>query len=446
MSSLVFSIPTAATTANTATGNAQSAASSSGRARDAQSPTDADGFGAALARTRDARSPQAQDKAQPDSSGAPSTTGRRRTLASDAQREEASPAELLAMAMLTPTFSTQAAHQQQARTAGGQASELAARTTVGAAATTATDEPLAAADAPAAETDARATAQASTAAAQAAGTQAADEQDGDAKNTIKAKAETPAAASDAKTPVAVLPSVATTPVQGTAAAATPGAQTSSGAAATAAGNSAKTTADSTALSLQASEAAPAEHHADTASDTPALPPGMLNFKTALGEATNVQTATAAQAQAVPRFNVPTPVGSEGWGADIGTQMIRMGADGHHVAELSLNPAGLGPLKVTLTLGDNQAQAMFVSAHESVRRAVEAALPQLRDTLAGQGIQLGQASVDAGTQQQQAFGQERGSETPARPGSRGAQQATAIEAEPARTANRSRASSGIDTFA
>jgi len=107
----------------------------------------------------------------------------------------------------------------------------------------------------------------------------------------------------------------------------------------------------------------------------------------------------------------------------------------------------------LTMGDNQAQAMFVSAHESVRRALEAALPQLRDTLAGQGIQLGQASVDAGAQQQQqqqAFGQERTFEpAPAREGLRDARQAAAnddIEAGPARSAIHARAASGIDTFA
>jgi flagellar hook-length control protein FliK len=76
----------------------------------------------------------------------------------------------------------------------------------------------------------------------------------------------------------------------------------------------------------------------------------------------------------------------------------MSAGGQHTAELNLNPAGLGPLKVTLSMGDNQAQAMFVSAHESVRKAVEAALPQLRTSLSEQGISLGQASVGADTRQ------------------------------------------------
>ena len=76
----------------------------------------------------------------------------------------------------------------------------------------------------------------------------------------------------------------------------------------------------------------------------------------------------------------------------------MSTSGNHTAELNLNPAGLGPLKVTLSMGDNQAQAMFVSAHESVRKAIEAALPQLRTSLSEQGITLGQTSVGAETRQ------------------------------------------------
>lgn len=443
MSSLVFSIPTAPSAANAA--GASTAASSSARGRDAQSPTDTEGFGAALARSRESRSRQAEDKAEP-ASGAPAT--RRRALASAEQREDASPAELLAMAMLTPAFSTQAAQQQQGRTAA-QGGELAARAAMDGTVAAAEQLP-GGTDSAAAVADARASAQestaASTAAAQAAGAQSEALQEQDAKSAKdKAKADT-LSAPDVKAPAP------TTAAAAAAAPATPGAAAAAAPATTsatlaAAATAAKDALDPAALALQASDGAAAEHQPETQADSPALLPGVLNFKTALAEASTAST-TAAQTQTVPRFVVPTPVGSEGWGADIGTQMIRMGVNGHHVAELSLNPAGLGPLKVTLTLGDNQAQAMFVSAHENVRRAVEAALPQLRDTLAGQGIQLGQASVDAGTQQQQAFNQERNFEAPARPGLRSSQQATAtaVEAAPAATATRSRGASAIDTFA
>ncbi|MDP3708541.1 MAG: flagellar hook-length control protein FliK [Polaromonas sp.] len=96
------------------------------------------------------------------------------------------------------------------------------------------------------------------------------------------------------------------------------------------------------------------------------------------------------------------VGSPEWGKALGQHVIQMGNAGHQVAELQLNPPGLGPLKVTLSMSDHQMQAMFVSAHASVRAAVEAALPQLRTTLADNGISLGNTSVGAESQQQTAF--------------------------------------------
>jgi len=134
-------------------------------------------------------------------------------------------------------------------------------------------------------------------------------------------------------------------------------------------------------------------------------------------------------------------------------MIRMSTTGHQVAELNLNPANLGPLKVTLTMGDNQAQAMFVSAHESVRKAVEAALPQLRTTLAEQGINLGQTSVGAETRQPNggnAFAEQnpqRQGQGPGYPGSARTDSAATqpLVAAPSASPLR-RATAGLDTFA
>ncbi|MDI1275605.1 flagellar hook-length control protein FliK [Polaromonas sp.] len=111
------------------------------------------------------------------------------------------------------------------------------------------------------------------------------------------------------------------------------------------------------------------------------------------------------------------VGSGEWGKALGQQMIHMGKGGEQVAELQLNPPGLGPLKVTLSMNDQQVQAMFVSAHSSVRAAVEAALPQLRSTLADSGISLGNTSVNSGSQQQAAFAEGQNGQS-GQPGYRG----------------------------
>lgn len=120
----------------------------------------------------------------------------------------------------------------------------------------------------------------------------------------------------------------------------------------------------------------------------------------------IQQTAAAAAAAPVNLPLAPPVGSSEWADALGKQVAWMGNTNNQVAELQLNPAGLGPLKITLTINNHQAEALFVSAHPSVRAAVEAALPQLRNNLADNGISLGNTSVSADTQQQNAFAQGR----------------------------------------
>ena len=141
--------------------------------------------------------------------------------------------------------------------------------------------------------------------------------------------------------------------------------------------------------------------ADTVIPNAALPLGAANAMAPNPASTAVSNA-AASAPANPLL--APEVGSGEWGKALGRQVIQLGQAGQQVAELQLNPPGLGPLKVTLNMDEHQMQAMFVSAHASVRAAVEAALPQLRATLADNGISLGNTSVSADNQQQAAFTQ------------------------------------------
>lgn len=151
-------------------------------------------------------------------------------------------------------------------------------------------------------------------------------------------------------------------------------------------------------------AAPAAAGQTAASDAPAASPG-FTVGAASAPAHGHALASGQPAAPAPSQAALTPeVGSGEWGQALGRQMLHMGRAGEQVAELQLNPPGLGPLKVTLSMNDNQVQALFVSAHSSVRAAVEAALPQLRSTLADSGISLGNTSVNSGSQQQPAFAQ------------------------------------------
>lgn len=113
-------------------------------------------------------------------------------------------------------------------------------------------------------------------------------------------------------------------------------------------------------------------------------------------------------------SINTHIDSPDWPQQLGHALTRIGIstngrDGDQRIELRLHPAELGPLSVSLRLGEHGAQAQFVSAHPHVRQAVEQALPQLREILSEQGIQLGQASVsDQGQAQQGSSGERQGS--------------------------------------
>ena len=95
------------------------------------------------------------------------------------------------------------------------------------------------------------------------------------------------------------------------------------------------------------------------------------------------------------------VGERGWDQGLGDKLVWMAGQKHQVAELHLNPPDLGPLKIMLTLNNDQATAQFVSAHATVREAIETAMPRLREMLADSGITLGNTSVGTDAFREQA---------------------------------------------
>gem|GEM_PF-581784 len=93
--------------------------------------------------------------------------------------------------------------------------------------------------------------------------------------------------------------------------------------------------------------------------------------------------------------VSTPLGHPKWGNDFSQQVAGFSQNlknGLQTIEMRLDPPDLGPIRISLSLTDGVAQAMFISPHASVRNAVENALPQLQQQLAQAGISLGQTSV------------------------------------------------------
>lgn len=119
-----------------------------------------------------------------------------------------------------------------------------------------------------------------------------------------------------------------------------------------------------------------------------------------------QLDTAQQSsQTAPHLTVESPVASPAWAPEVGQKIAWMSVSNHHVAELHLNPPNLGPLEVKLSVHNNQATVQFISHQHEVRAALESAMPRLREMLMGNGIALGNATVDSGAFQQSAFSQQ-----------------------------------------
>lgn len=212
------------------------------------------------------------------------------------------------------------------------------------------------------------------------------------------------------------------------------------------------TADADPLDLLAARmATSASNDANLADDS--APDTSLAWMAAQPGSTGIGNDTAATETRVPVLSLAPPVDSDAWAPALGQQMLRMSASGMHTAQLNINPENLGPLQITLKLGDDQAQAMFVSAHESVRKAVEAALPQLRTTLAEHGISLGQTAVGADTRQPGGQASFAGDNPSGRSGSNGGsnypgatRNTVASTPVPAAAVRSTRTEGVVDTFA
>lgn len=172
------------------------------------------------------------------------------------------------------------------------------------------------------------------------------------------------------------------------------------------------------LQLQASAniAANLTANAVTTNGGTQTPDGFQQF---LHQATAANPTPAVQPSAADPASgtLHAPVRSEAWSQEFGEKIVWMARNDQQQAQLSLNPAHLGPLQISLNLEGEQATASFIATTPEVRQALEDALPRLREMLAGAGISLGQTQV--GTQSQQEQAQSRQAMPRARSGGDGA---------------------------
>lgn len=101
-------------------------------------------------------------------------------------------------------------------------------------------------------------------------------------------------------------------------------------------------------------------------------------------------STTTTPPAVP--STPLPFAQPGWEQGLGNRVMWMVNQQVQTAELRMNPAHLGPLEVRISIRDDQATVSFVSAHGQVRDALQAAIPQLREMLGNNGLNLADVNI------------------------------------------------------
>ena len=117
-------------------------------------------------------------------------------------------------------------------------------------------------------------------------------------------------------------------------------------------------------------------------------------------AAHIQQVADTAATATHMDRIAPQVGTPAWDQAVGQKVVWMVGSAQQSASLTLNPPDLGPLQVVLNVSNGQADASFYAAQPEVRQALEAAMPKLRDMMSEAGVQLGQATVNAGMPNQQ----------------------------------------------
>jgi flagellar hook-length control protein FliK len=95
------------------------------------------------------------------------------------------------------------------------------------------------------------------------------------------------------------------------------------------------------------------------------------------------TATYSIAHAA----VSTPVGSAGFANELAQRVVVFAGQRVQRADISVTPADLGPVAVSIEVRGHEATLAFSAASHTTRAAIEDALPRLREMLSAQGLQL-----------------------------------------------------------
>lgn len=141
-----------------------------------------------------------------------------------------------------------------------------------------------------------------------------------------------------------------------------------------------------------------ESSVQTISPSPSPSPATETTTNAVNPLTRLNGLTQAmqnipgQGAGMVSMTVAPPVNSPGWGQVVAQRIAWMVGNGVNLAELQLNPKALGPVEVSISVSNEQANVNFVSQHAGVREALELSVQRLRDMLESNGLNLADVNV------------------------------------------------------
>jgi hypothetical protein len=186
-------------------------------------------------------------------------------------------------------------------------------------------------------------------------------------------------------------SVATDAVVATDPAARAGAAAAPGLADTSRGSAAHAVSDAAAAAPRTTESAGQRDFAALLGDASAAAGQLAQQGVAPPTAWSQAGAGAAAPVSQP---VAVPVNDPDFGGVMMSQVVNLARDGVQLAELHLNPAGMGPIMVQIAISQDQARIQFEAVHASTRALIEQSLPTLAQSLRDDGLQLAASSVVA----------------------------------------------------
>jgi len=95
---------------------------------------------------------------------------------------------------------------------------------------------------------------------------------------------------------------------------------------------------------------------------------------------------------LPPLALPRTVEDPAWAAGLGERVVWAADEGLAEAMIELHPEELGPIRIRIETSGNATSVNFQAAQASTRELLGAALPQLRELLSAQGLQLARSQV------------------------------------------------------